>query len=157
MQQLSERVIEMIEQAGNHYHRLVLVVGAAGAGKTNALREAAAHAAAPLVNINLELSRHLLDLTERQRARRTQPLLRRIVAASGSDIVLLDNTELLFDPVLQQDPLRLLRGLSRHRTVAASWNGSFEDGHIHYAKPGHPEYRRYMLDGDFTVHAEAPA
>ena len=85
-QQLSERVVEMIEQAGNHYHRLVLVVGAAGAGKTNALREAATHAAAPLVNVNLEISRHLLDLTERQRARRTQPLLRRIAAASGSDI-----------------------------------------------------------------------
>ena len=155
--QLSERVIEMIEQAGSRYHRLVLVVGVAGTGKTNALREAAARAAAPLVNVNLELSRHLLDLAERQRARRTQPLLESIVAASGSDIVLLDNTELLFDPALQQDPLRLLRDLSRHRTVAASWNGSFEDGHVHYAKPGHPEYRCYTLDGDFAVHAEAPA
>ena len=157
MHQLSERVIEMIEQVGSRYHRLVLVVGVTGTGKTNALREAAARAAAPLVNVNLELSRHLLDLTERRRARRTQPLLDSIVAASGSDIVLLDNTELLFDPVLQQDPLRLLRGLSRHRTVVASWNGSFEDGYVHYAKPGHPEYRRYTLDGDFAVHAEVPA
>ena len=154
---LSERVIERIGRAANLYHRLVLVVGAAGSGKTGALREAAAHTGAPLVNVNLELSRRLLDLTGRQRALRMQSLLDRIAAEAGGDVVLLDNIELLFDPALRQDPLRLLRSLSRHRTVAASWNGSVEDGHVRYAAPGHPEYRRRRLDGVLAVRTEASA
>ena len=154
---LSERVIERIGRAANLYHRLVLVVGAAGSGKTGALREAAERTGAPLVNVNLELSRRLLDLTGRQRALRTQDLLHDIAGEAGGDVVLLDNLELLFDPALRQDPLRLLRGLSRHRSVAASWNGSVEDGHVRHAAPGHPEYRCYLLDGVLAVRAEAPA
>lgn len=154
---LSERAIEGIGRAAGLYHRLVLVVGAAGSGKTGALREAAAHTGAPLVNVNLELSRRLLDLTGRQRALRAQDLLHEVAAEAGGDVVLLDNIELLFDPALRQDPLRLLRSLSRHRTVAASWNGSVEDGHVRYAAPGHPEYRRRPLDGVLAVRAEASA
>ena len=152
---LSERVTERIGQAANLYHRLVLVVGPAGTGKTGALREVAAHTGAPVVNVNLELSRRLLDLTGRQRALRMRPLLDGVAAEAGNDVVLLDNIELLFDAALRQDPLRLLQGLSRHRTVAAAWNGSVEDGHVHYAAPGHPEYRRYPAEDILAVCAEA--
>ena len=154
---LSERVIEGIGQAANLYHRLVLVVGPAGSGKTGALREAAARTGAPLVNVNLELSRRLLDLTGRRRALQMQRSLDGIAAEAGNDVVLLDNIELLFDPTLRQDPLRLLRGLSRHRTVAASWSGAVEDGHVRYAAPGHPEHRRYPLDGVLAARTEALA
>ena len=157
MRPLSERVIERIRQAASLHHRLVLVVGAAGSGKTSVLHEVAAHVGASLVNVNLEISRRLLDLAGRRRALHVQRLLDEVVAEAKDDVVLLDNTEILFNPTLRQDPLRLLRGLSRHRTVAASWNGSVEDGHVRYAAPGHPEYRRYPLDGVLAVGAEVPA
>ena len=154
---LSELVIKGIGQAVGLHHRLVLVVGAAGSGKTGALRKAAARTGAPLLNVNLEISRRLLDIAGRRRALQVQRVLDGVTAEAGDDIVLLDNIELLFDPTLRQDPLRLLRGLSRHRTIAASWNGSVEDGHVRYAEPGHPEYRRYPLDGVLTADAEAAA
>ena len=152
---LSEAVSEKIGHAESLYHRLVLVIGARGTSKTVALRNVAERTRAPLVNVNLELSRRLLDLTERQRPRHVQPLLERIVAETESSVVLLDNIELLFDIALRQDPLRLLQGLSRSRTVVTAWSGSIEDGHIHYAAPGHPEYRRYAMDGILAVGAEA--
>ena len=154
---LSERVIKGIGEAGSLYHRLVLVVGAAGAGKTAALGEVAGRIGAPLVNVNLELSRSMLDLTERQRPLQVRRLLDRIVAERGSDVVLLDNIEILFDAALRQLPLRLLQDLSRSRTVAAAWNGSVEGGHVRYAAPGHPEYRRHPLDGVLAVHTEVAA
>ena len=144
---LSEEVSEKIKHAEGLYHRLVLVVGSEGKGKTDALKEVADRIGAPLININLELSRRMLDLTERQRTLQVQPLLDRIVAERESDVVLLDTIEILFDVALEQNPLSLLQSLSRSRTVAAAWNGSIEDNHIHYAAPGHPEYRRYPMDG----------
>ena len=57
-----EEVIEKIREAGRRYHRLVLVVGVAGTGKTAALMSVAGRTGAPLVNVNLELSRRTLDL-----------------------------------------------------------------------------------------------
>jgi ABC-type hemin transport system ATPase subunit len=147
---LSEQVIEKLKHSENLYHRLILVVGPEGKGKTSALQVVATCINAPLVNINLELSRRLLDLTERQRALQLQRLLDQVVAQPEGDVVLLDNIEILFDVALKQDPLRLLQGLSRNRTLVAAWGGSIEDGHLVYAEPHHPEYRRYPV-GDLLV------
>ena len=152
---LSEAVVDQIGHAESLYHRLVLVVGPEGSGKTSALRDVAERIDAPLINVGLELSRRLLDLTERQRRIRVPPLLGGIVAETAGDVVLLDNVEFLFDIALRQNPLGLLQRLSRRRTVVATWNGSMEDGHIVYAVPDHSEYRRYPVDGILVAGAEA--
>ena len=118
------------------------------------MRDVAERIDAPLINVGLDLSCRLLDLTERQRRIRTPLLLGGIAAKTEGTVVLLDNVELLFDTALRQDPLRLLQRLSRHRTVVATWNGSMEDGHIVYAVPDHREYRRYPVDGVLVANAE---
>lgn len=156
---LSDGVIRRIGQAAELYHRLVILVAPAGAGKTAALQDVHERTAAPLVNVNLELSRRMLDLTERQRALLLPRLLLEIVGASASaaDVVLLDNIEVLFDVSLRQDPLRLLQGLSRNKTVVAAWSGSVDREHMVYATPDHPEYRRYPLRDFLVVNLEAIA
>ena len=152
---VSEQVIEKLKHAENLYHRLILVVGPEGKGKTSALQDVGGRVNAPLVNVNLELSRRLLDLTERQRALQLQRLLDQVVAQPEGDVVLLDNVEILFDVRLKQDPLRLLQGLSRNRTAVATWSGSIEDGHLVYAEPHHPEYRRYAVSDLLVANTEA--
>ena len=82
-------------------------------------------------------------MTEKQRALRAGTVLGEIVDATVGDPVILGNIELLFDCSLQQDPLRVLKDLSRDRTGVASWNGAISENGITYAVPGHPEYRRY--------------
>jgi len=147
---LADQVMRKIKQAAELYHRLMLVIAPAGAGKTTALLDVQDRTGASLVNVNLELSRRMLDLTERQRALQLPRLLREIVDDAASEVVLLDNLEILFDVSLQQDPLRLLQGLSRNKTVVAAWNGSIDKDHMTYAVPDHPEYRRYLVR-DFLV------
>ena len=70
-----------------------------------------------------------------------------------SDLVVLDNIEILFDAALRQDPLRLLQGVSRNRTIVAAWNGTLENGYLIYAASEHPEHRRYSPDqrGDLVI------
>lgn len=152
---LADRVIRRIGQAAELYHRLVMLVAPAGAGKTAALQDVHERTAAPLVNVNLELSRRMLDLTERQRALQLPRLLAEIVGASAADVILLDNIEVLFDVSLKQDPLRLLQGLSRNKTVVAAWGGSIDGAHMVYATLDHPEYRRYPLRDFLVVNPEA--
>ncbi len=154
---LADRVIRRIGQAAELYHRLVMLVAPAGAGKTAALQDVHERTAAPLVNVNLELSRRMLDLTERQRALQLPRLLAEIVGTSAADVVLLDNIEVLFDVSLKQDPLRLLQGLSRNKTVVAAWSGSIDGEYMVYATPDHPEYKRYPLRDFLVVNPEAVA
>ena len=149
---LSQKVLARIDGARALYHRLILVAAPSGAGKSEALREVAASTGTRLLNLNLELSRRMLDLTERERALRLPALLDEVVGRDDS-LVLLDNIELLFDAALRQDPLRLLQGVSRNRTIVAAWNGTLEKGYLTYAAPEHPEYRRYSRDdrGDLVM------
>lgn len=154
---LADRVIRRIGQAAELYHRLVMLVAPAGAGKTAALQDVHERTAAPLVNVNIELSRRMLGLTERQRALQLPRLLAEIVGASAAEVILLDNVEILFDVSLKQDPLRLLQGLSRNKTVVAAWSGSIYGEHMVYATPDHPEYRRYPLRDFLVVNPEAIA
>lgn len=129
-----------IEQAAGQYYRLVVLAGAPGSGKTAALQSVAQKLGCPLVNVNLELTKRMLELTRTQRSRQVERLLKEAIAAASGDVVLLDNLEVLFDPALEVEPLRLLQVASRNRTVVASWNGSYRDGTLTYAEPGHPEF-----------------
>ena len=153
---LSEQIIGMIDQAAELYHRLVLVVALPGSGKTAALQEVAERTGFRYININLELSRRLLDLTERQRTAHVQRLLDEIVGRGSDRVVLLDNLELLFDVALKLDPLRCLRALARRRTVDAAWNGTIGNGHLLYAQPTHRDYRSYPA-GDLLIVTPQPA
>ncbi len=154
---LADQIIQKLEEAAALYYRLILVVAPANSGKTAALREVKKRTGAPLINVNLEISRRLLDLTERQRALNVLRLLNDFVAQTDCEVVLLDNIEILFDVSLKQDPLRLLQGISRNRTIVATWNGSIEDNYLTYASPDHPEYHRYSVRDILAVSPEMTA
>jgi hypothetical protein len=147
---LAEKVMRSIDQAAGLYHRLIILAAPAGTGKTAALQDVHERTGAPLINVNLELSRRMLDLTERRRVLQLPRLLSEVVSTVQTDLILLDNIELLFDVSLKQDPLRLLQGLSRNRTLVVAWSGSIDHEYLSYAKPDHSEYKRYPLR-DFLV------
>ena len=151
---LVDQIIRKVKQAGELYHRLLLVVAPAGAGKTTALHDVRDRTGAQLINVNLELSRQMLELTERQRTLQLPRLLREIVGNGGGEMILLDNIEVIFDVGLKQDPLRLLQGLSRNKTVVAAWNGTIIKDSLTYAVPEHPEYRRYPMRDFFVASPE---
>lgn len=152
---LGAQIETALSIARGAYYKLVLAVGPARTGKTGALTELAARHGWPRVNVNLSLSQTLLDLTQRQRATRVAGVLGGIVSETGSEVVLLDNIELLFAEALSQDPLRLLQSLSRNRTIVAAWPGSFDGVLLTYAEPGHPEARRYQSPQAMVVQSEA--
>ena len=155
---IHDKIKRSLHAAEGLYHRLVLLVGETGSGKTGVLRGVAEEFGTSVINVNLALSSELLELTARQRSLQLPRILDQIADKTQQPVVL-DNLEILFDKDFQQDPLRLLQGLSRNRTVVASWNGTSTVGRLLYAETGHPEYRSYDsvdalvvgMDGKATV------
>ncbi len=93
-------LMQAIRQARDLYHRLVLVAGAQGSGKTAALQAVAKAHGYPLINVNLQLCKAMLELTRSQRTRQVARLFNAVVAAASAEVVLHDNLEVLFDPGL---------------------------------------------------------
>lgn len=56
---LTDQIIHKLNRAAELYHRLIVVVAPAGAGKTTALQAVKERTGAPMVNVNIKLSRRL--------------------------------------------------------------------------------------------------
>jgi 6-phosphogluconate dehydrogenase len=146
-----EKIKKSMEVAEKHYYKLVLLVGDRGCGKTFVLNAIANEYSVPVVNVNLELSESLIKLTQKQRQLRVSETLNEIVENQKDSPKVLDNIEILFDVDLKQEPLRLLKGISRNHLTIASWNGSLENGKLIYAEQNHSEYQSYDVSDILVV------
>lgn len=158
MTYITSKIICSVEFSSFIYYKLVILVGHLGSGKTEILGHVSKYFGVDIINFNIEISSQLLDLSYKQRALKLPNISHEILDRTKY-LAVLDNLEILFDINLKQDPLRLLQRLSRNRVIVVSWNGSFADGKLIYAEPGHPEYRSYdavdalivSMDGTATV------
>jgi len=144
--EIQEQIRKNIQDARHLYQKLILLVGKSGSGKTGILKKISNEFAVPMINVNLEMSSRLLDIPLEKRASNLSRLFSSLLSDTGSDMVLLDNMEILFDKSLQQNPLSLLQNNAKNRVVIAAWNGTIEDMRLTYARPEHHEFRAYPLE-----------
>ena len=121
--------LERVKFVSELYNRLLLIVGPVAVGKTLLLQRISTLSGYPLLNVSLELSRQMLELTERQRIIELPTRLDRLISSQDSTVVLLDNTEFLFLSDLKQDALSLLKASSRNHTMVVSLLGKLDDEH----------------------------
>jgi hypothetical protein len=150
VESVQNQIKKLLPTVEELYNKLVLVVGESGSGKTAVLWDAAKEHGGKVINLNLDLSFELLELTEKQRVLRLPGLIAAIIE-DVKPIVFLDNLEILFDKSLKQDPLKLLKGLSRNHLIVASWNGKYKKHKLIYANSDHPEYRVYDAEDTIIV------
>lgn len=131
-----------LNQASTQAHKLVLLVGRPGSGKSALLRTLAKRHKMPILNLGLDLSKALLNVPARDRKLRAADITAALLDQQDAPRIAVDNTEIMFDPSLKLNPLGLLQSLSRTRLLVWTWNGAIDNGHVTYATPGHPEYQR---------------
>ncbi|BAY20683.1 putative helicase [Calothrix sp. NIES-2100] len=149
---ISTKISSYFPQVVELYYRLIIVL-CDRPQKIN-FRQIAEISNNRYINVNLELSRKLLELTQRQRALNAEELLKAIIGNTDNKVHFLDHLEILFDRSLQLDPLQCLKNLARNRTIVAQWDGIVENNHLIYAELDHPEYRRYPVKDFLIVNLE---
>jgi hypothetical protein len=150
MNTVSNEIIKAVESINLRYYKLVIVVGDVDYDKESILSDLSNNFKYPVINVNLELSSRLIDLSVKQRALKVSEIMAEI-ANIGLDGVILDRTEILFDTSLQLAPLGLLKSLSRDKIIITMWSGSLSNGRLYYAEPSHPEYKSYSVDDVIVI------
>jgi len=147
---VADKVINSIAQVGNNFSKLLMLVGPVFSGKTQCLKEVSERINIPYVNIGVELSKKLIELSVKQQVLRVSELTAEIVSNIHSDVALVDNIEMLFNPDLKVDPIRLLLNCSRNKTLVVAFSGKQVGNSIIYAEPHHPEYGKFKIN-DYEV------
>ena len=89
----------------------------------------------------------MLEMTQRQRAIRVLDEVGSILHEQAGSAICVDNIEILFEPSLHVDALRLLQSIAKQHTLVVAWPGRFDGTRLLYATKDHPEYREYASDG----------
>ena len=157
--QVIEKLERLVDEVGALQSKLVLLIGAPNAGKTALLHSLSKSKGVTPLNIGAELGGRLAGMPQRQRHLQTMTILRELVDQHApSDLLLLDNIELLFDRSLQLDPLDLLKRHAHAKRVVAVWPGELQGdartGRLTYADMGHPEHQDYSLAGFVPFHIQ---
>lgn len=133
---------EAIAQAKNYRDRLILVYGSHAQTSMAAISQQEQW---PALNLGQHLSGDLLHLPQHERAHTVPALFSKLVSEFQADILILIHPEILFDPVLAVDPIRLFLNNARNRTLVVQWPGKVSPTSLTYATPSHPEYRSWRL------------
>lgn len=128
----AQMLITCINEVQKKDEKLVLIVGQPGSGKSKVMRSFADMRGWRYLDADQLITTELLELVPRVRAREAPGVMGKVLAASAADVYLIDGIQTLFTPLLQLDPLFLLRHLSRKHTIVAAWPGSFENGSLRF-------------------------
>jgi len=97
----------------------------------------------PRLSVGRELSPVLLSERPQRRSRAVRQWMKTQLRAISPGPVLCTDIDLLFEPTLKLDPLRLMRDASRATRLVVTWPGSYLDNVLAYAVPGHSHYRTW--------------
>ena len=123
------------------YYPCCLLVSRDVAVLARAALEAQRLFAWPVVSMDDVVCEPLLPLPVTARAGQVNGLIDMALQAYVPGLVLVTDTDVLFEPSLQLDPLLLFKHASRLLPLVVTWAGTFERGRLSYAVPEHAHYR----------------
>ena len=145
------RLIETIRTVSGDRHKLVILLGKFGAGKTGIIKDVAAEIDGKYVNMNLELTERLLTLPRRKyddgvTAHRLIDELCDELSPDGEPL-LIDNVEILFSPELGKlNPIDTFKRMSRQRPVVVALPARRVGNHAEYATIGQADHLKMSLE-----------
>jgi ABC-type uncharacterized transport system ATPase component len=142
---------QILSDASKKYHRLVIVLGLPSTGKTKRLNKFKEHLNTVYINLNLALSEKLLNYSSNEQQYNVEELVNLIIDQHPTKVLLIDNTEIMFDPNLNLDVLNLFKRISRHQTCIITWTGSISDGKLRFSEAGYWGSKTSYDIGDIEI------
>ncbi len=140
-QVVSERVDALMQRA-TFYHCVVLVDSDVCRLQSH-VEELGRTKGWPILSLGRMLAEAILSASPRQRSVGAQRVLRALLRESKPGPVVCTDIDLLFEPTLRLDPLRLLREASRETDLVVAWPGSYSGSVLAYAASEHSHYRTW--------------
>lgn len=154
-----QSVIDAIKNVSLDRHKLVILLGVFGAGKTKILKKIAGETAGVYLNLNLELSERLLKLPRNMMndGVTVSRLIDEICDLSSpkKETLFVDNIELLFSPELGKiNPVDTFKRISRQRPVVIAIPAYREGNLAVYSTPDSQDYFPIPLEDFVTIEVE---
>lgn len=143
-----EQINNAISDVSNRYYKQIYVYDYRD-GKS--VKKFAESHSLPYINVNIEISQLLQDIPVNRRSFRITEVFQQLIDKCADSVICLDYYELLFDNSLAIDPITLIKNNSRNKTLIISWRGKIVGDALIHAEPGHPEYKKYIVQDAIII------
>lgn len=150
-----QQLVEAVHTTSHDRHKLVLVLGDFGSGKTPLLRAVSDRVGGEYINLNLQLTERLRQLP-RSRYNDGVTVHREIDQLCGEFSpddrpLFIDNIELLFSPELGKvNPVDTFKRISRQRPIVLALPARRDGSYAEYSTVDRPDYM-HMEIGEYIV------
>ena len=86
-----------------------------------------------------------LKIPRADRPERAVELISQALQRLHARVVLIDNVEFLFAPMLNLNPVHMLMELSKTFPIVVSWRGSLEGNTLYFEHNGEPKYAKFTV------------
>lgn len=118
---------QKIEQLHTSEHKLLLIVGGPGSGKSKLIREYSNETGVPMLDLDMIFQHTPNDKLVEE--------MQHFLSTYRQPVLLLDNKKILYTKDSSIDLLEFLKAVSTDKPVVATWNGKVEDGQLfHFRK-----------------------
>ncbi len=118
---------QKIERLHTSEHKLLLIVGGPGSGKSKVIREYSNETGVPMLDLDMIFQHTPTDKLVEE--------MKQFLSTYRQPVLLLDNKKILYAKDSAIDLLEFLKAVSTDKPVVATWNGKVEDGQLfHFRK-----------------------
>lgn len=142
---ITGELITAIQAVQADRHKLIILLGKFGAGKTAILKQTADEVVGKYLNLNMELSEKLLGIPTSQYLDGTtvHAIIDQLCedASPHQEPLFVDNLEILFSPELGKiNPIDTFKRISRERPVVIALPAYRQGSSAIYSSSGHEDY-----------------
>lgn len=127
-----------VEELNNEKHKLLLIIGTPGSGKSKIIREYSQETGIPIIDLDTIFMHTPSDQLMNE--------MKNFLSTYHQNVLLLDNKKILYAKNSTIDLLAFLKEISEIIPVIATWNGKIEDGQVFHFRKGASEDLIYSVD-----------
>lgn len=127
-----------VEELNNAKHKLLLIIGTPGSGKSKIIREYSQETGIPILDLDKIFCNTATDQLMNE--------MKNFLSTYHQKALLLDNKKILYAKNSTIDLLAFLKEISESIPVVATWNGKIEDGQVFHFRKDSPEDLIYSVE-----------
>lgn len=133
-------IYQKINELEDAKHKLLLIIGQPGSGKSKLVRNYSQETGIPIVNLDTIFANTPSEQLMHE--------MKNFLSTYHQKVLILDNKKILYAKNSQIDLLAFLKEISEDIIVVATWNGKIEDGQVFHFRENAPEDLIYSVDSE---------